>query len=145
MSDLGNPVRIKFLSSLAFSIALQRSTTDKAIKPPGKNWAKAFQDRHPEVRARTVKALDWNRHEKNIYNKVTQWFDVIERVLRDPAILAENVYNMDETGVMLSKRRRKPSGTALACAHEHDDGRPGHQRTDTRANPPKNGLRLVTR
>jgi hypothetical protein len=27
---------------------------------------------------------------------------VIERVLGDPAILAENVYNMDETGVMLS-------------------------------------------
>jgi hypothetical protein len=30
------------------------------------------------------------------------WFEVIGRVLRDPAILAENVYNMDETGVMLS-------------------------------------------
>jgi hypothetical protein len=27
---------------------------------------------------------------------------VIGRLLRDPAILAENVYNMDETGVMLS-------------------------------------------
>jgi hypothetical protein len=30
------------------------------------------------------------------------WFEVIGRVLRDLAILAENVYNMDETGVMLS-------------------------------------------
>jgi hypothetical protein len=39
MSDLGNPVRIKFVPSLAFSIARQRSTTGKAIKPPGKNWA----------------------------------------------------------------------------------------------------------
>jgi DDE superfamily endonuclease len=39
MSDLGNPVRIKFIPSLAFSIARQRSTTVKAIKPPGKNWA----------------------------------------------------------------------------------------------------------
>jgi hypothetical protein len=71
-------------------------------KPPGKNWAKAFQDRHQEVRARAVKALDWNRHKKNIYNKVTQWFEVVEGVLRDPAVLAENVYNMDETGLMLS-------------------------------------------
>jgi hypothetical protein len=33
---------------------------------------------------------------------MTHWFEVIERVLGDPAILAENVYNMDETGVMLS-------------------------------------------
>jgi hypothetical protein len=36
MADLGNPVRIKFLPALAFSIARQRST-NKATKPPGKN------------------------------------------------------------------------------------------------------------
>jgi hypothetical protein len=47
MSDLGNPVRIKFLPSLAFSIARQRSTTtNKAIKPPGKNWAQGLEKRH---------------------------------------------------------------------------------------------------
>ena len=34
--------------------------------------------------------------------KIAHWFEVIERVVHDPAILAENVYNMDETGVMLS-------------------------------------------
>ena len=32
-----NPVQIKFLPSLAFSIARQRSTINKAIKPLGKN------------------------------------------------------------------------------------------------------------
>ena len=36
MADLGNPVRIKFLPALAFSIAHQRSM-NKATKPPGKN------------------------------------------------------------------------------------------------------------
>ena len=34
--------------------------------------------------------------------KITHWFEVIDRVIQDPAILRENVYNMDETGVMLS-------------------------------------------
>jgi hypothetical protein len=34
---------------------------------------------------------------------VTEWFRVISEVLNDPAILLENVYNMDETGVLLSK------------------------------------------
>lgn len=38
----------------------------------------------------------------HIYNKVTEWFDVIGKVLQDPAIRPKNVYNMDETGVMLS-------------------------------------------
>ena len=37
LSDLGNPVRIKFVPSLAFTIARQRSTTKKPINPPGKN------------------------------------------------------------------------------------------------------------
>src|SRR6187402_813601 len=36
MADLGNPVRIKCLPPLAFSIPRQRST-NKAAKPPNKN------------------------------------------------------------------------------------------------------------
>jgi len=31
------------------------------------------------------------------------WFEVIGKVLQDPAVLQDNVYNMDETGIMLSK------------------------------------------
>ena len=101
MSDLGQPVRIKFIPFLAFCVARQRSE-NRPLKPPGKNWARAFEKRHPETQARRVRALDWNRHEKNTYWKIAHWFEVIGRILQDPAILAENVYNMDETGVMLS-------------------------------------------
>jgi len=101
MSDFRNPVRIKFLPSLAFSIARQRSTTNKVIKAPSKNWAQAFQKRHPALKSRRVRAIDWKRHENNIYDKIIHWFEVIGKVLQDPAILPENVYNMDETGVML--------------------------------------------
>ena len=38
---------------------------------------------------------------KHIYDKIIYWFEVIGKVLQDPAILPEIVYNMDETGVML--------------------------------------------
>ena len=100
MADLGNPVRIKFLPALAFSIARQRSM-NKATKPPGKNWPRGFQKRHPALKSRRVRAMAWERHENNIYNKIIHWFEVIREVLQDPAILPENVYNMDETGVML--------------------------------------------
>jgi hypothetical protein len=99
MADFGNPVRIKYLSALAFSIARQRS--NKATKPPGKNWPRGFQNRHPALKSRRVRAMDWKRHENNIYHKIIHWFEVIGKVLQDPAILLENVYNMDETGVML--------------------------------------------
>ncbi|RII24871.1 hypothetical protein CUC08_Gglean005686 [Alternaria sp. MG1] len=102
MSNLGHPVRIKFIRLLAYSIARQRSTKTQPIKPPGKNWPKAFAERHPELQARKVKSIDWKRHENNVYGKIVEWFDIIGQVLQDPAVLPENVYNMDETGVMLS-------------------------------------------
>ncbi|KAF2186611.1 hypothetical protein K469DRAFT_572004 [Zopfia rhizophila CBS 207.26] len=86
MSDLGQPVRMKFIPSIAFSVTRQRPKTDRPSKPPGKNWAKALENRHPETQARRVKALDWNRHEKNTYTKIIHWFEVIGRVLQDPAI-----------------------------------------------------------
>lgn len=99
-ADLGNPVRIKHLPSLAFIIARQRST-NKATKPPGKNWAQSFQKRHRALKSRRVRAMAWERHENNIYDKVIHWFEVIREVLQEPAVLPGNVYNMDETGVML--------------------------------------------
>jgi hypothetical protein len=102
MSDLGQPVRIKFIPLLAFCVARQRSEQARPPKPPNKNWAHAFEKRHPDTQARRVSALDWNRHEKNTYWKISHWFEVVGRLLQDPAVLAENVYNMDETGVMLS-------------------------------------------
>ena len=99
MAEFRQPMRIKHIPSLAFSIACQRST-NKPPKPLGKNWARAFEKRYLELKARRYTALDWDRY--NIYNKVVHWFKVIGKVLYDQAILPENVYNMDETGVMLS-------------------------------------------
>jgi len=103
MSDLAQPVRIKYIPSLAFSVTSQRSATDRPLKPPGRNWARFSERRHPVLKARRVRALDWNRHPNNIYDKITHWFEVIGKALQDPAILPENVYNMDETGVVSSR------------------------------------------
>jgi hypothetical protein len=108
MSNNGFPVPIKHLRSLAFITARQRTSVfqalaaDEAINLSGKNWPQAFYKRHPEPRPKSVKALDWNRHNNNVYDKISHWFKVIGKKLHDPAILQENVYNIDETGVMLS-------------------------------------------
>ena len=102
MSHLGQPVRMKHIPAIALCATRQRPKSRKLSKPPGRNWAKAFENRHPELQARRVRALDWNRHNKNIYEKITYWFKVIEKLLQNPRIVAKNVYNMDEIGVMLS-------------------------------------------
>jgi hypothetical protein len=46
ISDLGKPIRIKFIPSLAFSVTRQRPKADRPLKPPGKNWAKALENRY---------------------------------------------------------------------------------------------------
>jgi hypothetical protein len=102
LSDLGQPVRIKYIPSLAFVATRARPQTDKPLKPPGKNWSKAFEKRHPQTAARRIMAIDWNRHDKNIADKMTHWFEVIGEVLRDPTVRQGNVYNMDDTEVMPS-------------------------------------------
>jgi hypothetical protein len=75
---------------------------DGGVRPPSKNWPQGFYKRHPELKAKRVKALDWARHDHNIHDKVLQWFTPIGKELHDPAIVPGNVYNMDETGVLLS-------------------------------------------
>jgi hypothetical protein len=114
LPDLGQPVRIKYIRFLAFCVARQRSETDRPLKLPGKNWTRGFEKRHPETQARRVKALDWNRHGKNTYWKITHWFEVIGRVLKDPVISKENVYNMGETGIMLSNLAFQPQHAGQA-------------------------------
>ena len=37
MSNFGQPVRIKFIPSLAFSVTHQRPPTDRPLKPSGRN------------------------------------------------------------------------------------------------------------
>lgn len=73
-----------------------------SARPPGKNWPQAFYKRHPELKSMRIKALDWERHDLHIYNKIVDWFTVVEKELAGPHIHAENIYNMDETGVLLS-------------------------------------------
>ena len=84
MSDLGQPLRVEYLPLLAFSVARQRFiiTRGDPIKPPNKNWPRAFGKRNPQLKARRVRAIDWKRHENNISVKVTHWFEVIEELYR---------------------------------------------------------------
>jgi hypothetical protein len=87
MSNLGTPVRIKYIPSIAFSVTRGRPEPDRPLKPPGKNWAKSLEKRHPRLRARKVRALNWDRHEKNIFPKIEHWFEEIGKVLKRSDVL----------------------------------------------------------
>jgi len=106
MSRKGYPLPVNLARNLAHIILLQRASIFKVhpverddLRPPGENWPQAFHKRHSELKLLRMKALDWERHDHRIYDKVVDWFSVIGREL---AVLAENIYNLDETGVLLS-------------------------------------------
>ena len=99
MAEFGLDVRVKQIPFLAFNLARQR-TTNIRPNPPGRNWPQGFHKRNPDVVARRKQALDWKRY--NIYEKTEHWFEVISKVLQRRDVDPDNVYNMDETGVMLS-------------------------------------------
>lgn len=104
---LGQYVTIKLLRHLAREIVCRRTSTfqaptnDDEIRLPGKNWPQGFYKRHPDLRPRILKPLEWERH--NIYEKVVHWFNVIGKELQNPVILNEYRYNVDETGITLSR------------------------------------------
>ncbi|KAJ5240569.1 uncharacterized protein N7469_002160 [Penicillium citrinum] len=108
LADNGYPLPVKFLRSLAVVIVRQRSSIFQArdpslkVRPPGKNWPQGFYRRHPELRARRLRAIDWKRDDRQIEDKVRHWFAIIGQELADATVLPENVYNMDEPGVLLS-------------------------------------------
>jgi hypothetical protein len=108
MPERGYPLPVKFLRSLALVIARQRSSAfqipaiNDGVRPPGQELAIRLLQTSPRAQGGRVKALDSARHDHNIYDKVMQWFTLISKELHDSAIVPENIYNMDETGVLLN-------------------------------------------
>jgi hypothetical protein len=43
-----------------------------------------------------MKAIEWDMEDRDIYNKIVDWFSVVGKELASPAVLPENTYNMDD-------------------------------------------------
>ena len=123
-AENGFPLPVKALRRLAWIIKRHRLSaspapaSEDALQPPSKNWPQGLYSRHPELRARMLKAFDWTRADENIHDKVKQWFELIGKELDNPNLIPENVYNMDETGVLLGR-----STTLKMLVHRSDTRR----------------------
>jgi hypothetical protein len=85
----GFPARVKDLHHYAADFLRgrapqrRRKTSSKEQgQVPAKDWPQAFCKRHPELKVARLRALDWRRHEKNIYKKIVNWFDLMRAQLR---------------------------------------------------------------
>lgn len=98
------------------------------VQLPSKNWPAKFYKRHPELAARYQKAIDDKRANHNIFEKVQEWFEIVGPLLDRQDILQENVYNMDEMGVMLSSLA---SLKVFASRHDHSKHRAAPLKRET--------------
>lgn len=63
---------------------------------PNKDRPQAFCKRHPALKVARLRALDWIRHEKNIYAKVVNWFDLLRIQLAETGVMLEDAQDSCE-------------------------------------------------
>src|SRR5947207_2676966 len=67
-------------------------------EPFGKQWVPRFMSRYPQLQSARIKLIEAARVKDVSVERLTRWFDDLERVITEYEIQPENLYNMDESG-----------------------------------------------
>ena len=102
----GYPLLVEALRQMAnvlLECHLRPGPTFAILETVGLNWVQKFYQRHPEVKAVKIRAMDaLHVHGANI-GRLTEWFEISKENL--PGVLLYNIYNMDDTGILLGHLR----------------------------------------
>ena len=96
MDSRGAAPRISTVREIANILLAARGET-----PPttvSKNWPSAFIQRHDKIRTRFSKRYDYQRALNEDPRSIRAWFERVKCVVEENGILAEDIYNFDETG-----------------------------------------------
>jgi hypothetical protein len=93
---VGHPVRHSYLRELAETLHKKRVGGDAAI-PVGKHWVERFLRRNPVLKSQIAKSIEQARVEVT-KEQVLEWFRQYKEEIDTYGIVAENIYNMDESG-----------------------------------------------
>jgi len=74
-----------------------------SYEPTGKNWVQRFIKRHLDLKATITDSIEFGRMKDVTREVVENWFKVFREVVDKEGIHTENIYNVDETGYILSK------------------------------------------
>lgn len=92
-----------FLRELAEEIRKLRVESDGYGDPGkfGKNWVSRFLARNSALQSKVTKNIEVARKEVT-EAQIVNWFATFTRVVKEyTSILQENIYNMDETGLLI--------------------------------------------
>ncbi|GJE90483.1 DDE-domain-containing protein [Phanerochaete sordida] len=77
-----------------------------ALRPVGMVWVRRFLKRHPDVKVRWTTGLESCRAQALNRHAVSGYFDIIYDLIVRYDIPPENIYNMDEKGLLLGIGKR---------------------------------------
>ena len=72
----------------------------KDPEPLRVNWYARFLKRHPNLKTTPSRALDQTRKDAITIKTLQDWFNLFQRTYQQYRVVQEDVYNMDEKGLM---------------------------------------------
>ena len=67
----------------------------------GHQWLKQFLERNPKYHVRKQKPLEAEQKHSHSVHDISDYFEKIERVMREKGITKLDLWNMDETGFQI--------------------------------------------
>jgi hypothetical protein len=73
--------------------------------PIGRQWVQRFLQRHPELKSIMGKCIELARVKESTPEVIEHWFTILRQTIDEEKITWENVYNADESGFGIGKKR----------------------------------------
>lgn len=100
MDERGQPPRVSIVRETANLLLSNRdnSTTSSTV---GECWVKRFIDRHSELKTQFSRSYDYKRALCEDPKIIQAWFELVRNTIQKYGIVAEDIYNFDETGFQM--------------------------------------------
>lgn len=99
MDKRGLPVQLSVVAYLA-QLLLSARLSSQSITIGG-HWVNRYIKRHPELKSKYTRKYDYQRAKCENPKLIQAWFARVQETIQKYGILAEDIYNMDETGFQM--------------------------------------------
>lgn len=102
MDKRGIPPTQALVHEMAEILLTERVESASNLAPTlGVNWVSRFIDRHPELKSRYNRKYDYQRAKCEDPEVIRAWFRLVQNTIAKYGIVAEDIYNFDETGFQM--------------------------------------------
>jgi len=102
MDERGLPPRAASVRRMAdLLLANRASSIPNTIPTTGQCWVRNFVKRHPELQSKYSRKYDYQRAQCEDPEIIQNWFRLVQNMIAKYGILAQDIYNFDETGFQM--------------------------------------------